>query len=58
MYIVQGEDPNHFNVGWVQAFHFHAHQDPAFHFNYADPAPFQRGENLRPLVYRPSRAPF
>ncbi len=35
-------DPHHFNVD----------PHPAFHFN-ADP-----DANLRPLVYRPARAPF
>jgi hypothetical protein len=43
------------------AFHFNADPDPAFHFNAnadPDPAPNQSDANLRPLVYRTSRAPF
>ncbi len=39
--------------------HFHAVPDPAFPFNaYPDPAPHQDDANLRPLVYRHSRAPY
>ncbi len=40
-------------------FHCNADQNPAFHL-YADanPAPHQGDANLRPRIYRPSRAPF
>ncbi len=41
------------------ALRFNADPDPALHFNAdPDPAPLQNDGNLRPLVYRPSRAPF
>jgi hypothetical protein len=41
------------------AFHFNADPDPALHLNAdPDPATHQGDANLRPLVYRPSRAPF
>jgi hypothetical protein len=55
-----------FRVWWGMAadpdpaFYFSADPDPAFHFN-ADPDPdpvHQSDGNLRPLVYRPPRAPF
>ncbi len=40
-------------------YHFIADPDPAFHLNAdPDPAPHQSDEDLRPLVYGPSRAPF
>jgi hypothetical protein len=38
-----------------------ADPDPTFHFDAVpapDPAPLKSDENLRPLVYRPSKAPF
>ncbi len=45
----------------VLAFNLLRNLDPAFHFN-ADPdpnpAPHQSQTNLRPLFYRPSRAPI
>jgi hypothetical protein len=52
-------DPHHLDADPDPAFHFHADPDPDFHF-YADPDPahHQMDENLRPLVYRPYRAPF
>ncbi len=41
------------------ALRFNADPDPALHFNAdPDPALLQIDGNLRPLVYRPSRAPF
>ncbi len=62
-------DPRHLNANPDPAFHFNADPDPAFHFNAdpdpsfhynadPDPAPHQSDGNLRPLVFRPSRAPF
>ncbi len=49
----------HFNADPGPAFHFNADLDPAFHFNAdPDPAPLLSDGNLRPLVCRPSRAPF
>ncbi len=52
-------DPHHLNADSDLAFHFTADQDPTGHV-YADPdhAPHESEANLRPLVYRPSRAPF
>ncbi len=44
-------DPHHFNADPDPAFHSSADPDP-------DPALHQSDGNLRPLVYRPSRAPF
>ncbi len=52
-------DPRHFNADPHPAFHFNADPDPAFHLNAdPDPAPLQSDENLRPPIYRPSRALF
>ncbi len=51
----------HFNADPEPAFPFNAdtNPDPAFHFKVdLDPALLQSDGNLRPLVYRPSRAPF
>jgi hypothetical protein len=56
-------DPHHFNADPdpnpdPSSFNLNAHPDPTSHFN-ADPYPaYQNYANLRPLVYRPSRAPF
>jgi hypothetical protein len=52
-------DPLHLNADPDLAFHFTADQDPIGHV-YADQdhAPHESEANLRPLVYRPSRAPF
>ncbi len=45
--------------GSGSSLHLNADPDPAFHFT-ADPEPalHQSDANLRPLVYRPSPAPF
>jgi hypothetical protein len=54
-------DLHHFNAELDPAFHFDADSDLALLFNEdpdPDPAPHQSNANLRPLVYRPSRAPF
>jgi hypothetical protein len=52
-------DPYHFNEGPDTAFNFNANTDPAFNFNVdSNPAPHQSDGNLRPLVCRPSRAPY
>jgi hypothetical protein len=52
-------DPFHFIADPGPAFHLNADPDPSFHFNAdPDPAPHQSDEDLRPLVYGPSRAPF
>jgi hypothetical protein len=54
-------DPHHFNAEPDPAFFFNAASDPdpAFHLNAdPDPAPHQSYQNLRPLVYRPSKASF
>jgi hypothetical protein len=52
-------DPHHLNADPDQSFQFNADWDPDFYFNAdPDPAPNQSDENLRPLVYRPSRAPL
>ncbi len=63
-------DPQHFDV---EPKHLDADADPSFHFdsdlsptNHFDgnrysepvPAPYQNNAKLRPLVYRPSTAPF
>jgi hypothetical protein len=49
----------HCNADPDPAFHFNVDPDPAFHSN-ADlvPAPHESDGNLRPMVYRPSRASF
>jgi hypothetical protein len=44
-------DPHHFNADSDPAFHCNADPDP-------DPVHNQSDVNLRPLVYRPFRAPF
>ncbi len=47
------------NAGPDLASYFNADLDQAFHFNAdADTASNQSDENLRPLVYKTSRAPF
>ncbi len=64
-------DPHHFNADPDPAFQLYANPDPASHFNAnPDPAfhlnanldldldPHQSDENLRSLVYGPSRALF
>jgi hypothetical protein len=56
-------DPHHFNADPDPVSHFIADPvpDPAFHFNAdpdPDPALLESDGNLRPPVYRPSRAPF
>ncbi len=57
---VRYSDPAiHINADPDPAFNFNADPDPAFHVNAdSDPAPHQSDGNLRPLVYRPSTAPF
>jgi hypothetical protein len=52
--------PNHFNADRDPSFHFNTDPDPTFHF-IAGPDLAQRDQldaNLRPLVYRSSRASF
>ncbi len=51
--------PHRFNAdpGPDPHFHSNADPDPTFHFN-ADPDPPQWDAYPRPLVHRPSRAPF
>jgi hypothetical protein len=52
-------DPHHFISDPGPTFYFNADTDPAFHFNAdPDPYPHQSDGNLRPLVNRPSWAPF
>ncbi len=54
-------DPHHLNADPDPGFHLNANPNPdlAFHSNAdPDPAPRQSDRNLRPLVYRPSRASF
>ncbi len=47
------------NSGRVSAYLFNEDPDPAFLFNAnPDTAPLQSEGNLRPLIYRPSRAPI
>jgi hypothetical protein len=59
--VTLGDDPHNFNADPDPAFHVNADPDPdpAFHFNAdpdLDPVPHLSDGNLRPLVYRPSRA--
>ncbi len=60
-------DPHHINADPNPAFHdksdpdpavhYKSDPDPAVHFNAdTDPVPHQSDGNLRPLVYKPSRA--
>ncbi len=52
-------DPHHVDADPDPAFHFSADADLDFHFDAdMDPAPYPSDANLRPLVYRPSRASF
>jgi hypothetical protein len=54
-------DPHPFNTDPDPFFHFNADPDTIFHFNAdldLESAPHQSDVNLRPLVYRPSRASF
>jgi hypothetical protein len=49
----------HFNMDPDSAFYLKADPDPAFHCNAdPDPAPLPSDGNLKPFVYRTSRAPF
>ncbi len=53
----------HFDSYPDPTFHFDADPNPTFHFDavkppYPDPVHRQSDENLRPIVYRPSTAPF
>ncbi len=50
-------DPYHCKADPDPALHFNADTDPTFHLN-PDPDPHQSDVDMRPLVYRPSRAPF
>jgi hypothetical protein len=59
--VYRDANPHHFNAdpNSFPAFYFNADPDPDFHFNAdLDTAPRQSDANLRPLVCRPSRAPF
>jgi len=52
-------DPHSFNPDSDHSFLPYADTDPTFHFNVdPDPAPYKNDANLRPWVYRPSKALF
>ncbi len=52
-------DPHHFHADPGPSFHFHTDPDLTFHFNAdLDLVPHQSDANTRPLVYRPSTAPY
>ncbi len=52
-------DLHHFNAHPDPAFYLIADPDPAFNFNAnLDPDLHHSNDTVRPLVYRPSRAPF
>jgi hypothetical protein len=51
-------DPRHFNA-YPDSFHSNANPDPAFDFaTDPDPARHESGRNLRPMLYKFSRALF
>jgi hypothetical protein len=53
------EKPEDLEARSADPYHFNSDPDPASYFN-ADPdlAPLRSDGNLRPLAYRPSRAPL